>query len=169
MNSITLEALSACPQQLEKHFYAIPHSMWQWQPESWDGIPSESLNPLEPICHVRDIEIEGYHVRFRRMLEETEPTLESVDGYALVKERHYAQADPSLVFGEIKAARVQTLQLIEGLTDQQLARIGYFDGYGRLNVQSLIHYLCSHDQQHLAGLQWLLGKISSANLAAVMR
>ena len=23
---------------------------------------------------------------------------------------------------------------------------------------ALVHYLCSHDQQHLAGLQWLLGK-----------
>ncbi|HPY42110.1 MAG TPA: DinB family protein [Thiolinea sp.] len=167
MNSITLETLSAFPQQLEKHFYTIPQSRWQWQPESWDGIPSESLNPLEQICHVRDIEVDGYHVRFRRMLEEIEPILESVDGYALVKERHYAQADPHLVFEGIKAARTTTLQLIAGLTDQQLARTGYFDGYGRLNVQSLIHYLCSHDQQHLAGLQWLLGKISSANLAAM--
>ncbi|ONO51272.1 damage-inducible protein DinB, partial [Burkholderia cenocepacia] len=26
----------------------------------------------------------------------------------------------------------------------------------------LVHYLCSHDQQHLAGMQWLLGKIDAA-------
>jgi hypothetical protein len=25
-----------------------------------------------------------------------------------------------------------------------------------------VHYLCSHDQQHLSGLQWLLGKIDVA-------
>jgi hypothetical protein len=24
-----------------------------------------------------------------------------------------------------------------------------------------VHYLCSHDQQHLAGLQWLLGRIEA--------
>jgi hypothetical protein len=29
-------------------------------------------------------------------------------------------------------------------------------------VRGLMHYLCSHDQQHLAGLQWLLGKIEAA-------
>jgi hypothetical protein len=25
-----------------------------------------------------------------------------------------------------------------------------------------VHFLCSHDQQHLAGLQWLLGKLARA-------
>jgi hypothetical protein len=29
-----------------------------------------------------------------------------------------------------------------------------------------VHYLCSHDQQHLAGLQWLLGKIEAARAQA---
>lgn len=27
------------------------------------------------------------------------------------------------------------------------------EGYGPLKLRSLVHYLCSHDQQHLAGLQ----------------
>jgi hypothetical protein len=26
-----------------------------------------------------------------------------------------------------------------------------------------VHLLCSHDQQHLAGLQWLLAKVRSAS------
>jgi hypothetical protein len=30
-----------------------------------------------------------------------------------------------------------------------------------LTLRSLVHYLCSHDQQHLAGLQWLLGQIEA--------
>jgi hypothetical protein len=29
-----------------------------------------------------------------------------------------------------------------------------------------VHYLCSHDQQHLSGLQWLLGKIEASRVAA---
>jgi hypothetical protein len=27
-----------------------------------------------------------------------------------------------------------------------------------------VHYLCSHDQQHLAGMQWLLGQITDTLL-----
>lgn len=161
MNSATISALKIFPDQLERFFNAFPKSKWHWSPESWEGVPSESLNAIEQICHVRDVETDGYHFRFQRMLNELEPTLDSLDGYALVKANNYAQADPVLVFKDIRAARLETLQLIENLSKTKLKRIGYFEGYGRLSVAGLIHYLCSHDQQHLSGLQWLLGKIES--------
>ncbi len=161
MNSITMAALKNFPDQLEKFFYAIPESSWHWSPNSWEGVPSESLNAIEQICHVRDVEIEGYHIRFDRMLNEKEPTLDSLDGYALVHQKNYAQSDPKAVFKDFQIARTKTLHILEKLTETQLKRAGYFEGYGRLTVAGLIHYLCSHDQQHLSGLQWLLGKIKS--------
>ena len=34
-----------------------------------------------------------------------------------------------------------------------------------VTLRGLAHYLCSHDQQHLSGLQWLLGKIESGRAA----
>jgi hypothetical protein len=95
------------------------------------------------------------------MLTETKPTLSSLDGYGLVHMKNYAQSDPILVFKDIQAARKETLQLIENLSETELEKPGYFEGYGQLTVKSLVHYLCSHDQQHLSGLQWLLGKIES--------
>lgn len=161
MDSVTMSALKSFPEQFEQFFLSIPKSHWGWAPGSWEGIPSESFTAIEQICHVRDIEIDGYHARFRRLLDETEPTLGAIDGYALVEERHYADADPNTVFNEIRAARRQTIRLVQGLTAEQLTRVGYFEGYGRLTVKGLVHYLCSHDQQHLSGLQWLLGQIES--------
>ena len=62
----------------------------------------------------------------------------------------------------IRSARTETLATIAGLTPQELSRTGEFGSYGTLTLRALIHYLCSHDQQHLAGLQWLLGKIDTA-------
>ena len=56
----------------------------------------------------------------------------------------------------------ETLDLVSRLTPEQLSRTGEFEGYGSLTVRGLVHYLCSHDQQHLAGMQWLLGKIDAA-------
>lgn len=161
MNLATTAALRYFPDQLEQFFYAIPESSWHWSPKSWKGVPSESLNAIEQICHVRDVEIEGYHVRFDRMLNEVEPTLDSLDGYALVHQKNYAQSDPESVFKDFKVARIETLSLLEKLTKPQLERAGYFECYGRLTMTGLVHYLCSHDQQHLSGLQWLLGKIES--------
>ncbi|SCZ26847.1 hypothetical protein SAMN02787148_105270 [Burkholderia vietnamiensis] len=48
----------------------------------------------------------------------------------------------------------------------QFERIGEFDGYGSLTVRGLVHDLCRRDRRHLAGMQWLLGKIDAARSRA---
>lgn len=50
------------------------------------------------------------------------------------------------------------------ITPAQFRRTAELDGHGVVTVKGLLHYLCSHDQQHLAGLQWLQGKIETARL-----
>lgn len=122
---------------------------------------SESLTAVAQICHIRDVENDGRHRRFRRLLEESEPALESLDGYTLVEERQYADANPQTVFKEFRHARVETLKIINNLTPTQHQLSGTLEGYGRVTAKGLAHFLCSHDQQHLAGLQWLLGRIAS--------
>lgn len=162
MNRTTLDALRTFPDQLEAHYAAIPPGFAQWAPPSWDGVPSEALTALEQVCHVRDIEIEGYHVRLHRTLNEDHPTLVSIDTDALVRERSYSSADASAAFAAFREARARTVELVTGLAPEQFDRTAVFEGYGPLTLRSLVHYLCSHDQQHLAGLQWLLGKIDAS-------
>jgi len=162
MNAITLNALAAFPQQLEAHYAAIPAEFKHWAPPSWEGVPSEPFTAIEQVCHVHDIEVEGYHVRFQRTLSELNPLLISIDGEALAKERSYASANVDEVFAAFRLARSETLALISSLSADQFNRIAEFEGYGPLSLRSLVHYLCSHDQQHLAGLQWLLGRIEAS-------
>jgi hypothetical protein len=161
MHPITLAALEAFPRELEKHYAAFPQEFIHWAPSSWDGVPSEPFTAIEQICHVRDIEIEGYQVRFRRTLDEASPLLPSIDSETVAKERDYGREDAAQVFAQFRAARAKTLALLGGLDEPQLERAAEFEGYGPVTLRGLIHYLCSHDQQHLAGLQWLLGKIDA--------
>lgn len=161
MNNATLHALAAFPDQLEGFFAAIPLRRTNWAPSSWEGIPSESFTPIGQICHVRDIEIDGYQVRIARTLAESQPTLPEIDGYHLASAREYSKADPAEVLATFRAARRRTLDAIEKLNASDLERRAVFEGYGLVTVRGLIHYLCSHDQQHLAGLQWLLGKMEA--------
>jgi len=158
----TFDALAAFPAQLEKHYAAFPRDYLNWAPPSWEGVPSEAFTAIEQVCHVRDIEIDGYQVRFRRTLGESTPTLESIDSESLAKQRDYAHADAQRMFAEFRDAREHTLALLRGLGPAQLQRPAMFEGYGRVTLRGLVHYLCSHDQQHLSGLQWLLGKIDAA-------
>jgi hypothetical protein len=161
MTHATLTALAAFPDLLEAHYGAIPQGFANWAPPSWEGVPSEPFTALGQVCHVRDIEIDGYHVRLRRTLREDHPRLESIDGEALARERDYAHANAADALAAFRAARHDTLDLLAGLAPHQLARTAVFAEHGVVTVRALVHYLCSHDQQHLAGLQWLLGRIDS--------
>ncbi len=166
MITVTLNALAAFPEQLETHYAAIPAEFKHWAPPSWEGLPSEPFTAIGHVCHVRDIEVDGYHVRFHRTLNEINPTLVSIDGEALAEERSYATSSASEAFAGFREARARTVRLLSGLTPEQLMRPAVFEDYGPLTLRSLAHYLCSHDQQHLAGLQWLLGKIESSRAQA---
>jgi len=158
LDPATLADLSDFPDRLERLFAAVPEPMWHWSPASWEGIPSESLTALEQVCHLRDIEIEGYQLRFRRLLQEVHPVLASLDGYLLARERGYARADAAAALAKFRAARLHTLELLGGLTHAQWQRRGEFEG-AAVTVRGLAHLLSSHDQQHLSGLQWLLARM----------
>ena len=161
MNPTTLATLESFPAQLERHYAAFPQEFVHWSPASWDGVPSEPFTALEQICHVRDIEIEGYQVRIRRTLEESAPFLPSIDSETVARDRQYGNARAAEVFAQFRSARATTLQLLRGLDPEQFERRAVFEGYGPVSLRGLVHYLCSHDQQHLAGLQWLLGKLDT--------
>jgi hypothetical protein len=160
LDAETLEALRDFPDRLERSFAVVPQPLRHWAPASWDGVPSEALTAVEQVCHVRDIENEGYQIRFRRLLQEDDPLLASLDGYALAQQLGYAQSDPAEALAVFRSARLRTLGLLQEFKPSQWQRRGRFEGTP-VTILGLAHLLCSHDQQHLAGLQWLLARMSS--------
>ena len=160
MQDPTLDALARFPETLRAHYAAIPPDAAAFAPASWDGCPSEWFGPLAQLWHVRDIELEGYRERFRRTLEETEPVLPDIDSYALAAERG-TRGNAAQALDEFEQARAGTVAMLAALSPAELARTAHFEGYGPVTMRGLMHYLCSHDQQHLAGLQWLAGQIDA--------
>jgi hypothetical protein len=152
-----LNSLRSFPAALRDLLSGIPTDALDWRPASWDGIPSEMLTIRQQICHMRDIEADGYTQRFQRLLTENDPLLKSIDGYALVESRQYDRTEIASALDAFEAAREKTMQLLDRIDGDRLKRRGTFEGYGPVTVRGLIHFLCSHDQQHLAGIQWLLG------------
>jgi hypothetical protein len=162
IDATTLQALRDFPRQLEAHFRTLPAGYAHWTPPCWDGIPSERFTAHEQIWHVFDIELEGYRVRFQRTLDEHAPVLEDIDSEAITPGRRYAERDVDTAFAGFAQARAETVALLAELDDARLSRTAVFEGYGPTTLRGLAHFLCSHDQQHLAGLQWLRGQIASA-------
>ena len=169
LDNSTLNALRAFPDLLEAHFGLIPPAHRNWKPESWEGVPSEALTAVEQLCHVRDIEIEGYQRRIERTLTEDNPFLPSIDTDALARKRRYDLSNAEAALAAFREARRRTIGILEGLTPSQLERPAEFEGYGPVTLRGLVHYLCSHDHQHLSGLQWLLGKMESSRVNLVAK
>ena len=157
MRDVALESLAEFPEKLERFFAAFPHSLLNWRPVSWDGMPSERLTAIEQLCHIRDIERDGYHVRVKRVLEEDCPVLPDIPGEQLAIDRQYATASVEEVLRDFLSAREETISVISHLSRDHLKRKAIFEGQPT-TLEGLIHFLCSHDHQHLAGLHWLLGK-----------
>jgi hypothetical protein len=154
----TIKLLTSFPAQLENTFMCVPDILKNWRPESWSGIPSERLTAIEQLCHIRDVEVEGYHLRIKRTLSEHNPVLPDIDGEAWARDRPYATENAAAVLAQIKAAREVTINALRDLSEQQLNRVAVFDNRPT-TLRGLAHFLCSHDQQHLAGMQWLLAKM----------
>ena len=156
-----LSELENMPQQLERALRLIPRHRLQWKPDSWEGSPAENFSVLEHVCHLRDIEADGYHVRIQRMIDESNPSLLSLDSYEIARARRYETEDLGEALAAFRRAREVTVEKLRGVSEDQLARAGDFAEYGRLTLRALVHYLRSHDQQHLAGIHFVAGKIAS--------
>jgi hypothetical protein len=153
-----LDELAAMPGQIEALMRRVPRDRLGWKPDSWDGIPGERFSALEQACHLRDIEIDGYHVRFGRTLREDRPDLVSIDSYELARERAYEADDARAAIAAYRKARRETIAMRKATRDSDWDRAATFAEYGEVTLRGLAHILRSHDLQHLASLHWLLAK-----------
>jgi hypothetical protein len=154
----TIEELAGAPDEFARAFRKFPAELLRWRPDAWDAIPGEMFSAQEQACHLRDIETEGYHHRFDRLLREEGPELASIDGYALARERRYGEQDALEALAAFRCARAKTVELLAGLAERDWRRRGSFAEYGAVTTAGLTHVLRSHDQQHLACMHWLLAK-----------
>jgi len=155
-----IDALEETPAQLAAVLATFSPAALAYLPPDWNECPGEQFSALGHVCHMRDIERDGYHVRFARTLGEVEPDLVSIDGYALALERRYDEDDVERALAEFRAARAETLRRVRAFGPDGGARAATFGVLGRVTATGLLHVLRSHDLQHLACLHWLLGRMA---------
>jgi hypothetical protein len=110
----------------------------------------------ENICHLRDIERDGYSVRLRRLLEQEQPFLPDLDGARLARERSYNTQPVPSALEDFAAERMGNVALICGLQAEQLGRSGFLDTVGTITVERLLGIMQEHDREHLQLIEGLL-------------
>ena len=113
-------------------------------------------SPVEQCWHLADLEREGYGVRIRRLLEETNPVLPDFDGHQIALERNYRTRplqDAILAFREARAANLAALRQLES---GDWLRGGMQDGVGPVALCDIPDMMDQHDEAHRNEIEaWL--------------
>ena len=147
-------------EELVRFLEQTPHRIKQLVSEvSKDALrerPSaECWSVVEQVCHLRDIEQEGYRVRISRILTESNPSLLDIAGDQLAIERNYVDQDLSLALEAFTNARAENFRAIRGLSADQLRRTGVYEGFGSVTLLELLVKLQDHDSGHIDELTHL--------------
>jgi DinB superfamily len=103
---------------------------------------------LENICHLLDIEREGYSVRIQRLLKEDAPVLPDIDGGRLARERDYNSRDMKTALEAFAHARRSNILVLKSLSPDQLDRGGTLETVGPITLSELLRMMRAHDDAH---------------------
>jgi DinB superfamily len=113
---------------------------------------NEEFSILESVCHLRDLEVEGYTVRIDRLLAEEEPDLADFDGGRVAAERSYNTEDFQPALQTFTRARLENVARIRSLEPASLMRTAKLAGVGRITLKDLLSMMREHDDGHLETL-----------------
>lgn len=111
--------------------------------------PEGSWGVVEVLCHLRDWE-RIYLERLQRIVDEDEPTFESVDDSLWPIDRDYHAQDPRKVLERFSELRAKLVSLLEGLNAGDWAREGHMPRHGNITIGWYAERIARHDADHLA-------------------
>lgn len=121
----------------------------------------DEFSVVEQVCHLRDLEREGYSARIKKLLTENQPQLPDFDGSRIARERDYNSQAFESSFEEFALARAENVRLMKTLSPDQLNRSGVLEGVGAITLGKLFALMREHDQSHREELRELRERMSA--------
>src|SRR5689334_1017594 len=141
--------LGAMPAKVKDFVARMPESAWRSKPASG------GFSLLEHVCHLRDIDGDGYRFRVERMLTEECPSLSDLDGDQLARERDYQRQDLSAALAAFTAGRLEIVARLARLSPEERQRTGLMAGTRKITIEGLVDAMMAHDSEHLDQLSEL--------------
>ena len=146
----TIMELTRMPEALQQRLAGLTDTQLRFKPAA------DIFSVLENVCHLRDIEVEGYSRRLTLILLEPDPVLPDLDGATLARERCYNSQDLRPALDEFLATRRACLKTLERVSPEQLERHGFFEHIGEVTLARLLDLWVEHDRGHIKELDDLL-------------
>jgi len=146
--------LGAMPAKLKEIAAAVPQSEWRTRPAGG------GFSLVEHVCHLRDIDGDGYRLRLERMLTEENPSLPDLDGDALARERAYQNVDLAAALSTFTATRLAIVARLAKVSPEERRRSGLMAGTMEITVEKLVEIIAAHDSEHLDQLADLRAELT---------
>jgi DinB superfamily len=154
MNADMLDELSAFPVKLKDAVAAAgPHL----RVRSRDG----HFAMVEQLCHLGDLEREGYGARIERLLSGEPAEWDDFDGEAVARERSYLEQNSDHALQRFIEARATNIARLNTATDDDWQRRGLHRGLGEVTLRRIAEMMVEHDRSHEAEIENLLAELES--------
>lgn len=114
---------------------------------------------IENAWHLADLEVEGYGVRLRRLLAETNPNLPDFRGDVIATERDYLHLPLEPALDRFERARAENITLIHTTSAEDRRREGTQEGVGTVTFDRVVEMMAEHDQGHAEEVVALLAEL----------
>ncbi|MGB9179795.1 MAG: DinB family protein [Pyrinomonadaceae bacterium] len=150
-----IESLEDTPRIVHQLTNNLQRKAGTWKPSA------EEFSVLENVCHLADLEREGYGVRIARLIKEDAPVMQDFDGGRVARERDYNTLDLSEALRDFTRAREEAVGVLKDLSAEQLNRSGTLEGAGEITLARLLLMMREHDESHLKDLRALRERLNS--------
>jgi hypothetical protein len=137
-----LAYLEETPATIQQMASGLTDEDRRWKPSGGE------FSVLENVCHLLDIEREGYAVRIKRLLAEDAPVLQDIDGSRLARERDYNSQSLEMAMEAFSRARLDNVRVVKSLSAEQLGRGGTLETVGPITMGRLLVMMRAHDEAH---------------------
>ena len=114
---------------------------------------------VENVWHLADLEREGYGLRIRRILSESNPALLNFEGDRMARERSYQERDIDRGIVLFARARAQNLEALRKLSRADWKRSGSQEGVGCVSLDDIPRMMAEHDRSHGTEIASLIAEI----------
>jgi hypothetical protein len=152
----SIETLRETPEKVRSLLRGIGDEEMRWRPKG------DFFSIRENVHHLRDIEVEGYATRLRRLLSEESPVLADIDGAALSRSRRYNDGDEALALRQFAASRAENVRILEDLLPENLSRSGELEKVGPITLGRLLEMWVEHDAGHVEEIRDLRARAREA-------
>lgn len=137
--------LQAAAEEIQAEVAALPPDLAGWHPGPNEWCVKETLG------HIIETERRSLAGCIRFLLQSQEPQLQGwdLDPVALARERNDCARPTAEVLEEFRAARTDSIGLVQSLTVAELDRGGHHPQIGYVRVRDLLHEWLYHDRDHM--------------------